>query len=132
MAVTVFMFVPRKPGMSIEAFKDHYENKHVPLVLRALGDAQPVSHTRYYCQRNPAAQGDAEVPPPLLYMGDVNTIDYDCITIVELEDDAHFKRFNEAFETSPLKKEIEADQKVFADESKFKVLAVESPKVSRR
>ncbi|CAO2656507.1 Nn.00g053100.m01.CDS01 [Neocucurbitaria sp. VM-36] len=131
MGITVFMFVPRKPGISLEAFKDHYENKHVPLVLKALGDAKPVSHTRYYCQRNPAAQGDAEVPPPLLYVGDPSTIDYDCITTVELEDEAHFKRFNEAFETSPLRKEIEEDQNLFADSSKFKVLAVETLRVTR-
>lgn len=130
MGVTVFMFVTRKPGMSLEDFKDHYENKHVPLVLRAVGDAKPLSHSRYYLQRNPAAQGDAEVPPPLLFVGNPETVDYDCITKVELEDEAHFARFTEVFANSPLKKELEEDQAAFADGSKFKIVAVESPRIT--
>ncbi|KAF1842777.1 uncharacterized protein K460DRAFT_340196 [Cucurbitaria berberidis CBS 394.84] len=130
MAITVFMFIPRKPGMSLEAFKDHYENKHVPLILKALGDAKPLRHSRYYCQRNSAAQEGADVPPPLLYLGDPSTVDYDCIATVEFEDQAHFIRFNETFETSPLKKEIQEDQDAFADSSKFKILAVETPRIT--
>lgn len=126
------MFVPRKPGTTPEAFKQHYENKHVPLVLKALGDAKPLRHTRYYLQRNPAAQGDADVAPPLLFVGDPSTIDYDCITTIEFEDEAHFMRFNEAFQNSPMKKEIEEDEAVFADQSKFKIVAVEKPFVTKR
>lgn len=131
----MFIFVPRKPGVPFEAFKDHYENKHIPVVLKSLGDSndvKPISHTRYFTQRNPAAQGDAEVPPPLLYFGDPSTVDYDCITVVELEDEAHFKRFYETIDKSPLKKEIGEDQDSFADSSKFKILAVESPRVWKR
>jgi len=43
MGYRVFMFVARKPGMSLEAFVDHYENKHVPLVLEILGGEPPQS-----------------------------------------------------------------------------------------
>lgn len=124
------MFTTRAPGLSLEAFKDHYENKHIPLVIEALGDAKPLRHTRYYCQRNTAAQGDSEVPPPLVYVGNPETIDYDCLAVVEFEDEAHFFRFNEAFEKSPMKKELEADRIAFSDSSKFKLLAVESPQVT--
>ena len=125
------MFVARKPGTSLEAFKDHYENKHVPLVLEVLGDACPVRHTRYYLKRAGPADG-ADVPPPLIFFGNPEFIDYDCITMVEFEDEAHFQRFNEVFATSPRRAEVEADQSVFADGSKFRVLAVESPKVTAR
>lgn len=132
MTVALFMFVPRLPGTTLEAFKDHYENKHVPLVLRAIGDEKPLRHTRYYLQRNPAAQGSADTAPPLLFAGNPDTIDYDCITTIEFEDEAHFARFNEAFQKSPLKQEIEEDEGRFADRSKFKIVAVEQPIVTAR
>ncbi|KAJ4382822.1 hypothetical protein N0V86_002046 [Didymella sp. IMI 355093] len=130
MGYTVFMFVTRKPGMSLEAFVDHYENKHVPLVLEVLGDVAPVRHTRYYLKRNSAGAEGSDIPPPLVFFGDAATIDYDCITTVELRDEAHFQAFNEKFANSPRRKEIDEDQDVFADGSKFRVLAVESPKIT--
>lgn len=130
MTVTMFMFVPRKPGLTVEQFKDHYENKHVPLVLKAMGEAKPLSHTRYYCQRNPAAQGDAEVPPPLLFVGNPDTVDYDCITKIEFKDQETFAKFHEEFQNTPFKKEIEEDQDRFADTPRFKILAVETPIVT--
>jgi hypothetical protein len=130
MGYTVFMLVTRKPGMSLEAFVDHYENKHVPLVLEVLGDVAPVRHTRYYLKRNPAGAEGNDVPPPLLFFGDATTVDYDCITTVELRDEAHFQAFNEKFANSPRRKEIDEDQDRFADGSKFRVLAVESPKIT--
>lgn len=125
MPITLVMFIARKPGVPLEEFINLYENIHIPLVFKALGDAKPLSHTRYYPQRNPAAQGDAEVPPPLLYVGDPSTIDYDCMAIVEFED-AHFKTFSEVMQTGPMKKEIEEQQATFADGSKFKMMAVET------
>ena len=131
MTVTVFMFVPRKPGTTLEAFKDSYE-KHVLLVAKALRSEQPTRHTRYYLQRNPAAPGDTQVHPPLLFLGDAAAIDYDCITTVEFDDDAHFMRFNEALQNSPMKQEIEDDQNAFSDFSRFKIVAVEKPEVTAR
>jgi hypothetical protein len=130
MVYVVFMFIARKPGMSLEAFKDHYENKHVPLVLQVLGDEAPVRHTRHYLQRNPAAAEGDGVPPPLLFFGDASTIDYDCITKVELRDEEHFQAFNVKYASSPLKKELEEDQLAFSDASKFRVLAVGSISVT--
>jgi hypothetical protein len=130
MTFTVFMFVTRKPGMTLEAFIDHYENKHVPLVLEVLDDVAPVRHTRYYLKRNPAGAEGTDVPPPLVFVGDAATVDYDCITTVELRDEAHFQAFNEKFTNSPRRKDIDADQEAFADGSKFRVVAVESPRVT--
>lgn len=124
------MLITRKPGMSLEAFVDHYENKHVPLVLDVLGEIAPVSHTRYYLKRNPADAEGSDVPPPLLFFGDASTVDYDCITKIELRDEAHFNAFNEKFANTPRRTEIEEDQAAFADGSKFRVLAVESGRVT--
>ena len=130
MGYTVFMFVTRKPGMSLEAFVDHYENKHVPLVMEVLGDVVPVRHTRHYLKRNPPGAEGNDVPPPLVFFGDASTVDFDCITTVELKDEAHFQAFNEKFANSPRRKDIDEDQEAFADGSKFRVVAVESPKIT--
>lgn len=129
MGYTVFMFVTRKQGMSLEDFVDHYENKHVPLVLEVLGDQAPVRHTRHYLKRHPIDQG-TEVPPPLVFFGDAATIDFDCISIVELRDEAHFQAFNERFANSPRRKDITEDQLAFTDRAKHRVVAVESPKIT--
>ncbi|KAF3001918.1 hypothetical protein E8E13_006565 [Curvularia kusanoi] len=130
MTYTVIMLIARKPGMSMEAFIDHYENKHVPLVLEVLGDAQPVRHTRHYLKRQPSNGDSDDVPPPLLYFGDASTIDYDCITKIELRDAAHFQAFNERFANSPRRKELDEDQEAFADGSKFRVLAVDKVSIT--
>lgn len=124
MVYVVFMLIARKPGTSLKAFKDHYENKHIPLVLEVLGDVAPVRHTRHYLQRNPAATEGDDVPPPLVFVGDASTIDYDCITKVELRDEEHFQAFNAKYASSPRQEELKEDQLAFSDASKFRVLAV--------
>lgn len=130
MGYTVFMFVARKPGMSLSAFIEHYETKHVPLVLEVLGNVAPIRYTHYYLKRSPTGAGGKETPPPLVLFGDAATIDYDCITTIELRDEAHFQAFHEKFANSPRKKDVDKDQAAFADRSKFRVVAVESPRVT--
>jgi hypothetical protein len=130
MGYTVFMLVTRKAGLTIEQFKDQYENQHVPLIMDVLKDVLPVSHTRYYLKRNEAAKGEADVAPPLVFAGDANTVDYDCISKIELRDEEHFKHFNEAFANSPRKAEIHAHEALFADVEKFRVFAIESTEVT--
>lgn len=122
------MFIGRKPGMSLAAFIDHYENKHVPLVLEILGKAAPVRHTRHYVKQNPAGAEENNGPHPLVFFGDAAAIDYDCITTVEYRDEAHFQESNEIFANSPRGAELQEDQAAFADGSKFRVVAVEDPK----
>ncbi|OAK93533.1 hypothetical protein IQ06DRAFT_93525 [Phaeosphaeriaceae sp. SRC1lsM3a] len=104
MPFTVLMFINRKPGTTMEQFKNHYEHGHVPLIKEALSDCLPVSHTRYYF--NEAA-------------------DYDCITKLEFRNEEHSAQFNNKFATSPRKAELEADQAEFVDGPNMKVLVVE-------
>jgi hypothetical protein len=130
MGYTIIMLVTRKAGLTIEQFKDHYENQHMPLVMDVLKDVSPVSHTRYYLKRNEAARGDADVAPPLVFAGDASTVDYDCISKIELRDEEHFKQFNEAYANSPRKAELHADEAIFAEVEKFRVFAIESTEVT--
>jgi hypothetical protein len=131
MTYTVMMLVTRKADLSLDQFKDHYENKHVPLILDCLKGVEPLSHMRYYLQRNDAAKGDGDVAPPLVFAGDASTIDYDCLTKIEFRDEEHFQQFNHEFMNSPRLAEVEADQKEFTDGIKFRVFAVEEARVTK-
>lgn len=104
MTFTILMFMSRKPGTTIEQFKNHYEHNHIPLIKEALSDCLPLSHTRYYLDE---------------------AADYDCITKLDFRDGEHSAQFNNTFATSPRKAELEADQAAFVDGAKFKVLVVE-------
>jgi uncharacterized protein (TIGR02118 family) len=40
------MFVKRKPGLTLDQFKDHYENRHAPLAIKLI--PQIVEYSRNY------------------------------------------------------------------------------------
>ncbi|KAK3203457.1 hypothetical protein GRF29_112g1387064 [Pseudopithomyces chartarum] len=51
MVYSVILHVPRKPGLSPEEFKHHWEKIHVPLLKQLVGHDFPLSHTRHYIER---------------------------------------------------------------------------------
>lgn len=44
----MLIFLKRRPGMSLEEFRDYYENRHVPLCLKY--SAGPTRYVRRYIQ----------------------------------------------------------------------------------
>jgi len=56
--IKIILFVKRKPGMSREAFRDHYERVHAPLAQAKLG-AWLVGYSRNYLV---AVPGRSEPP----------------------------------------------------------------------
>lgn len=131
MTYTIIHLLTRKPSLSLDEFKDHYENKHVPLVLECIKGVEPQSHVRYYLKRNDASKDEAGIAPPLVFAGDASTIDYDCITKIEFRDADHFRQFSHVAGNSPRLAEIEADQKAFVDMAKFRAFAVEEAMVTK-
>ncbi len=130
MVFTVIMLIPRKPGLTPAEFKDYYENHHVPLCLSVLDDTtKPTRHSRYYIKRDASAQGDAPVAPPIMYIGTPSMVEFDCVTMVEFEDEAHFDRYHEVFKTGARRHELKKDQEMFEDETRFIALAVNPPEV---
>lgn len=62
--IKIVEIVHRRPGMSVEAFQDHWLNRHGPIVTRLPGLRRYVqSHTRpgAYRQGEPACDGIAEL-----------------------------------------------------------------------
>jgi hypothetical protein len=151
MTYTIFMLVSRKPGMSLADFTHHYENIHIPLALDILGASAPISHTRYYLKRSPASPSSPSStpatttidpltadaapgtePPPLVFVGAAASIDYDCVSIVEFEDEAHFARFNELLGSGPRSAEMEKDNAGFVDMGSFRIFVVGEARVTKR
>lgn len=51
MVYTVLMLVYRSPELTPVQFRDHYENKHIPLMKSLTGHDFPLSHARHYIER---------------------------------------------------------------------------------
>jgi hypothetical protein len=103
----VVVFVTRKPTLSPEEFKDHWENKHVPLLKSLAGPRFPLSHRRHYLSRDPSAPDY----PLRVAVGQPEDFDFDAFTVVTFESEAAFKQFVPTM-TRP---------EVFEDEDRFTV-----------
>ncbi|KAF1998210.1 hypothetical protein P154DRAFT_536626 [Amniculicola lignicola CBS 123094] len=134
MPYTVVAFETRKLGMTPEAYEDHKENIHMPLVKSIVGDAFPLSHSRYYLKRNSGAaevEKGTEALPFVLY-GTAEDFNYDCMIVMVFEDFSHFIRFKEAFDNTPRKAELEEDMEKFIIQSKLKAVVTEDARVTPR
>jgi len=119
MTYTIIYFMCRKPGLSLEEFKDHYQNKHLPLFKDMLDNVKPINRTAHYLKP------DNTGPP-----AGANAVEYDCITFLEFRDENHFNEFSEFVNASRHDAEIVADEEVFADMSKFRAMRVEAPEAT--
>ena len=104
----VYVFLVRKPGTTMEEFKEHYESRHVPLIQDLVfNDIQPLSYRRNYVNRTNTASVIGGFAPSWVH---------DCITTVVCEDltqrDALLRKFAEQNTA------IAADEAKFLDRSK--------------
>ena len=81
------LVIYRKPEISPEAFKEHYEKTHVPLLNSLAGDQFP-KHFRNYVQRS-SSSNETGAPGPTfpasVIFGQQQDFEYDCLTICEWE-----------------------------------------------
>ncbi|KAL4778354.1 EthD domain-containing protein [Aspergillus varians] len=113
MTVTALLLITRKPTITPEEFKTHYETVHLPLIQRLAENDWPLSHKRTYIAR--PAPGDDNSYPAAVLMGSQEDFSYDCITQVTFADEAGLRTFF-ARRMEPGTKEI-----IDADEEKFLV-----------
>lgn len=113
--IKLVTLIPRKPGMSREAFIDYYENRHVPLAYGLF--PQIAKYTRNY------AHGEN-----LHYAGRASTITlpYDCVTEHWFKDRAAYEDMMAQFESDPAKfAGIDQDEANFMDKEKVVMFLVE-------
>lgn len=122
MTYTVLLFLYRKPGLSLQAFKDHYEKNHMPLLMSfALGKA-PKTHTRHYIERPNAGSANTSTPATVL-MGSQEDFDYDSITQLDFEDAGAFQKYHAAtIGSERVAAEITKDEEKFLDRGRTKVV----------
>jgi uncharacterized protein (TIGR02118 family) len=102
----LMLFVRRKPGMTREAFREHYETVHAPLAL-----ANMTGLDRYV--RNYTV-GFAGQPEPA----------YDCVTEMWFSDPVAFSE-TMAWMRSPASQELHDDEELFIDRSSMTAFFVE-------
>jgi hypothetical protein len=107
----ILLLMKRRPGMSVEEFRDYYENNHAP-----LGAKYSQGITRYvrrYLE-----------PQPHPETGPAAELPYDVITELWFEDEAIFKGTLQYLTTSIMPDEIVEDEKKLFDRSSFRTATV--------
>ena len=87
MAFRAMLVIFRKPDISPEAFKEYYEEKHVPLLKSLAGNVFP-THIRNYVQRSSSSEETGTHGPTFpasVIFGTQADFEYDCLTICEWE-----------------------------------------------
>jgi hypothetical protein len=108
----VMAFISRKPGMSIEAFRDYYEGIHTGVVASV---APPMkAYRRNY----------VNITEPFRRSED--QIDFDVVTEMEFEDRAECERWFTAFRNADAYEKVGEDEENFIDRDRIRVCVVET------
>lgn len=118
MVYSVIIHLPRKPGLSSEEFKHHWENVHVPLLKILVGDEFPLSHTRHYVEK--PVYSPASSPPidPALNKGHLvpSTLGgVDGVAILTFANKEHYGRFHNKLAARRERDVYEKDLSAFVD-----------------
>jgi hypothetical protein len=107
----ILLFMKRRPGMTFEAFRDYYENHHVPLCLKYT------SGVNRYLRRFLTPQPNPET-------GATQELQFDVITELWFEDEATFRGTVQYLATSIMPDEIVEDEKRLFDRALTRMATV--------
>ena len=107
----ILLFMKRKRGMTVEAFRDYYENRHVPLCRKYA------SGVNRYIRRFIDPQPHPETGP-----GD--DLPFDVITELWFDDEATFKATVNYITTTIMPEEVVEDEKNLFDRTSFRIATV--------
>ena len=108
----ILLLMKRRPGMSVEDFRDYYENRHVPLALKYDGGAM-TRYVRRYLEPQPNAElgTNAELP-------------YDVISELWFEDETAFRATLHYMTTSVMPDDVVADEMNLFDRPTMRIATV--------
>ncbi|KAJ5291525.1 hypothetical protein N7478_000776 [Penicillium angulare] len=127
MSVRALIYAYRKPGLSLEDFKKHYED-HAELVKRLSGEDFPLSHKRTYVARSTVgvASEDASernaLTPATVLVGKQSHFDFDAYAELTFTDKAAFQAFSAKIYAPDAAAQIAADEEKFLDKSKLGIV----------
>jgi len=105
--VVAVLFFWKRNDLTLEQFKAHYEEVHMPLIHFLAGKDFPLSHKRRYVTESNVLFGTkADFP-------------YDAITEIMFADSAHFARFSAIVNEGEAKRLREEDEARFVDMAKM-------------
>lgn len=107
----ILLFMKRRPGMSVEAFRDYYENNHVPLCLKYSSGVS--RYMRRYLD-----------PQPNPETGDSSELAYDVITELWFEDEAVFRGTVRYLSTTIMPDDVVADELNLFDRPSMRMATV--------
>jgi hypothetical protein len=107
----ILLFMKRRPGMTLEAFQDYYENHHVPLCEKYT------SGVSRYMRR-------FLTPHPNPETGATEELQFDVITELWFEDEATFRGTVNYLATSIMPDEVVEDEKRLFDRAKTRMATV--------
>ncbi|PVI07316.1 hypothetical protein DM02DRAFT_608867 [Periconia macrospinosa] len=127
MAFSIIVFVTRKPTITPEAFKDYWENHHIPLLQSLTGDLFPREHKRLYFARaeRKGFGGPANKDKPLLILrGSPEDFDFDATAELTWENEQTFHKFYKAVHRSETQAKLVKDEEIFLDPGKMRTVVI--------
>lgn len=119
-------FETRKPELSVPEFIDYYDNVHVPIIKENMGDSFPLTHARYYLKRQNGSD------TPVIFGGQLSDFNYDVITIMTFENEAHLNAFNTKYQDPTIGGNIQASADKFIISSILRIVGLNPPHVTTR
>jgi hypothetical protein len=107
----ILLFMKRRPGMSVEAFREYYENHHVPLALKE--SAAVTRYMRRYLE-----------PHPNPDTGDKSELPYDVVTELWFDNETSWRGTVTYLETTVLNDKIVEDEKKLFDRRTMRMATV--------
>jgi hypothetical protein len=107
----ILLFMKRRPGMSVEAFQDYYENHHAPLCVTYA------SGMKRYERR-------FLTPHPNPETGATEELAFDVITELWFDDETTFRNTVSYLSTSKMPEAVVEDEKRLFDRSKTRMATV--------
>ena len=115
MAYKILLFMKRKPGMSMAAFRDYYENHHVPLAMANSGGQGGgiVRYMRRYLDALPHAESGTNEELP-----------YDVVSELWFDDEAVFKGTVAYLSTAVMNEAVVGDERNLFDRPTMRMATV--------
>lgn len=107
----ILAFSSSKDGVSAEALRRAYEERHVPLIEKLA--RPPGTYRRNYVRRNDPANAN------------VSVIDFDVVTELEFEDRGAFESWMSSLSRPGTIELVDADLASFCDLSRFRMCVVD-------
>jgi hypothetical protein len=107
----ILLPMKRKPGMSVEAFRDYYERSHAPFCARFS------TRLSRYIRRYLEPQDHPETGP-------AGELPYDVITELWFDNEAAYRATLSYLTTSIMPDEVVADERQLFDRTSFRIVTV--------